>query len=118
MLGNGAYRVNLRLDIRRTALPIAAHASRHIDKVVRMAESVEALGDLLALGADALELLARRLRFACGLLSARRCRWGVRWPLRLRLIARTLQRALGLIEPLLSCSGRCDRRPLLGGQGT
>ena len=117
MLGNGAHRVNLRLDIGRNELPIAAHASLQIDQVVRMADSVEALGALLALGAEALELLARGLRFAFGLLSARRLRWVVSRPLRLRLIARTLQRALGLIEPLLRGGGRLDRRPLLGGQG-
>jgi hypothetical protein len=44
----------------------------HIDKVGGLADGADALSDLLALGAEALEFLVRRLRVLGGLLQA----WG------------------------------------------
>ena len=76
VLGNGANRVNLCADICRNALAVSAHASLSIDTVVGLAEVTDALGDLLSLGTDALELLARRLRVLCELLQACGCLWG------------------------------------------
>jgi hypothetical protein len=47
----------------------------HIDKVGGLADGADALSDLLALGAEALEFLVRRLRVLGGLLQA----WGGLW---------------------------------------
>jgi hypothetical protein len=70
MLGNGANRVNLLADICRNEPTVSPHASLHIDKVGDLADRTDTLGDLLSLGAEALELLARRLRVLFKLLQA------------------------------------------------
>ena len=79
VLGNGADRVDVLLDIRRNELAVATHAALQVDKVVGVADGADALGDLLALRAEALVLLASRLpppvRPAPGL----RRLWGAAW---------------------------------------
>jgi len=67
-LRNGANPINLRLDIRGNELAVSPHAAFYIDKVVGLADSADALGDLLSLRADALKLLVCRLRFLFDLL--------------------------------------------------
>ena len=76
VLRHAANGVNLPLDICRNEPTVSPHAAFHIDKVVGLAEVTDALGDLLSLGTDALELLARRLRVLCELLQACGCLWG------------------------------------------
>jgi len=116
VLGNGAHRVNLRLDICGNELPIATHAALQIDKVVRMADSTDTLSDLLALCAEALGLLASHFSVPLELLQAGGSLSGAtRLPF-CRRVARALRLALYLLEPLLSLGGRLRSRPLLHGQ--
>ena len=68
VLRHGAKGVHLRVDICRNELAVSPHAALHIDKVGDLADATDALGDLLALSADALKFLARRLRVLCNLL--------------------------------------------------
>ena len=49
LLGNGADRVDVVLDIPRNELAVATHAALQVDKVVGVADGADALGDLLAL---------------------------------------------------------------------
>ena len=83
--------------------------------MVGLADRTDALGDLLALGTEALELLARRLRVLCELLQACGSLWGATWAALFRRVARTLK--LSLLEPLLCLAGRLAGRPLLGSHG-
>jgi hypothetical protein len=62
LLGHGANAADLRSNISRNEPTVSAHAALQIDNVVDLADRTDALGDPLALSADALELLARRLR--------------------------------------------------------
>jgi len=114
VLRNGANGVHLRLDICRNELAVSPHAALHIDKVVGLTDAPNALGDLRSLGADALELLARRLRFPFELLQAGSGLWGATRPPFCRRVARTLQLPLSSLKPLLRLGGRLARRPLLG----
>src|SRR5918911_4580545 len=82
---------NLCADIGRNEPTISAHAALQIDHVVDLAARTDALGDLLALRADALELLARLLRFLCELLQPCGCSWGATWAALVRRVARPLQ---------------------------
>src|SRR4029453_2615514 len=115
MLSNAAHGVNLYLDIGRNELAVAAHAALQIDQVVDLADATDALGDLLSLGADAFELLARRVRFLCELLQACGGLWGATRPPFFRRVARALQLTLSLLKPRLRLGGRLRSRPLLGG---
>ena len=116
VLRNAANGANLCADICRNEPTIAAHAALHIDKVVDLADRTDALGDLLSLSADALELLARCLRFLGQLLQACSCLWGAPWAALVRRGARSLQ--LPLLNPCLRLAGRLRSCPLLGSHGT
>ncbi len=59
VLGNGADRVDVVLDISSIELPVASHAAPQIHKVIGVADGTEALGDHLALPRDAGTLDAR-----------------------------------------------------------
>ena len=72
MLSHPAHGVHLCWAIGRNAPAVAAHAALQIDTVIGLADATDAWGDLRSLGADAMELLARRLRFLGALLQA----WG------------------------------------------
>jgi hypothetical protein len=115
VLSNGANGISLRLDICRHALAVSPHAALHIDTVVGVSEATDALGDLRALGAAALELLARRWRVLCELLQAGGGLWGATRPPFCRCGARTLQLPLSLLKPLVRFGGCFRSRPLLGG---
>ena len=71
LLGNRADRGDMPLDIPRHELAVAPHAALHVNKVVGVADGAHALRDLLALGAEALGLVARR----CHLLRNLREAW-------------------------------------------
>src|SRR4029434_280661 len=88
-----------------------------MDKVVGLADATEALGDLGSLGADALELLARRLHFPCELLQAGSGLWGATRPPFCR--ARRPRPAVALVLAPAALAPRCRLRyrPLLGGHG-
>jgi hypothetical protein len=117
VLGNGAHCVNLLVDIRRNELPIATHTALQIDKVVGLADSADTLSDLLALGADALVLLASHFRFLLELLQACGVLWRAPRTVFLRLAACALQSSSHLLKPLLRLGGCFAGRPLLRGHG-
>ena len=73
VLRHAANGVKLPLDICRNEPTVSPHAALSIDKVVGLAEPTDTLGDLLSLGADALELLACRLCVLFELLQACGC---------------------------------------------
>ena len=54
LLGNGADRVDVALDIPGNEFPIATHAARQVDKVVGVADGTDTLGDRLTLLGEAL----------------------------------------------------------------
>jgi hypothetical protein len=68
VLGNGAERVAVRVDITGNELAMATYAPLPIDKVLSVAHSPYALGDLLVLLGAAVVLLASGLDFLLGLL--------------------------------------------------
>jgi hypothetical protein len=79
LLGNGADRVDVPLDIPGNELTIATHATLQVDKVVRVADSANALGDLRALLGEALVLVASGFDFLRNLLDTRCHLWGAPW---------------------------------------
>jgi hypothetical protein len=64
LLGKGADRGDVALDITGNALAIAPHTALHIDAVVGMADGAKAPGDLLALPGEALVLVASHFLMA------------------------------------------------------
>src|SRR2546421_8552146 len=75
MLGNGADRVDVALDIPGNELAVAPYAALHVDKVVGVADGPDTLGDQLALPSEALVFVARGGHVLRHLLQAR-CRLG------------------------------------------
>jgi hypothetical protein len=90
VLRNGANPIDLRLDINGNEFAVATHATLYIDKVVGLADGTDALGNLLSLGTDGLELLARDLRVLGELLLACDGLWRVTCPLFFRHVASAL----------------------------
>ena len=115
VLRNRAHLSHLRLDLSGNARAVATHAPFQINAVVGWADVPEALGDVLVLRADALQLLARRLGLASDLLHARPCRWSVHGARRLRLVPCLLRGDLHLLESLRRLRRCVARSALLGG---
>jgi hypothetical protein len=105
-------------DICRNELAIATHAALYIDKVGGLTDGTDAVSDLLSLRADALKLLARRVRFVCHLLQACGGPCRATWAAFFRCTAGVLQVPLHLRKPLLSLGGCLAGRPLLRGYRT
>ena len=118
MLRHAANRANLIMEIGGNELSMSTHASLETDQVVGLADATDALGHLLALGAEALDLWARRLGVVLSLLRGDGVLRGTSWPLRFRLFVRLWSVPCHLFESRLSLSGRLARGPLLGGDGT
>jgi hypothetical protein len=70
VLGDAANGVDVALDIGRNELAVSPPPALSIDKMGGLADAPDALADLLALPADALELLAGGLRLVLSLLQA------------------------------------------------
>jgi len=102
VLRHAANRVNLIMKIGGNELRISTHAALEIDKVVGLAEATDALGHLLALGAEALDLLARRLGVVLSLLRRGGVLRGPNWPLRFPLVVRLGSLSCHLFESRLS----------------
>src|SRR5713101_4327269 len=75
LLRNGAHRVDVLLDIPGNELAVATHAALQVDKVVGVADGADTLGDLLALFAEALVLVASGFHVLLHLLQARGYFW-------------------------------------------
>src|SRR5712691_6896866 len=101
VLRHAANGVNLLADICRNEPTVSPHATLYIDKVVGLADRTDALGDLLSLGTEALELQARRLRVLFELLQACGSLWGATWAALFRRVARPRKLLLALLAPLL-----------------
>jgi hypothetical protein len=67
LLGNRADRVDVLLDIAGYELAVPPHASLQVDKVIRVADGANALGDLLSLLREALIRLASCFHLLRGL---------------------------------------------------
>ena len=105
VLGDGADRVEVALDIPGNALAVAPHTALQVDTVGGVADGAEALGDRLALSGEALGLVASRFHVLRHLLQARCRLWGTTWTTLCRL-------AVGVVEGLLHLRERLFR---LGG---
>src|SRR2546423_5988756 len=79
VLGNGANRVDLLLDITGNQFAVATYPSLQVDKVVGVADGAYALGDRLALPGEALVLVASGFHVLRNLLQARCRLWGTTW---------------------------------------
>ena len=66
LMGNGADRVDVLLDIARNQLAVATHTSLQVDKVVRVADGANALGDCSRCSREALMLLASSFHLPAG----------------------------------------------------
>jgi hypothetical protein len=121
VLGNGADRVDVALDIPGNELPVATHTALPVHKVVGVAKGTDALGDLLSLRSEALILLASRGHCLRALCQARRRLWGTPWTTLGRLavgvvesLVHPLERLFRLRDglcgsPLFDDHRRCDR---------
>src|SRR5215470_1546709 len=105
VLRNTAHAANLFADICRNEPTVASHAAFQIDNVIDLADHTDALGDLLSLRADALELLTRRLRCLYELLQACGCSWRTTWTALMKNVAHPLQVLLHVLNPLLRLAG-------------
>jgi hypothetical protein len=75
LLGNGADRIDMLLDIPGHELAVSAAPSLQVNTVVSVTNGADALGDRLALPSETLVLLARGFHVLGNLLQAR-CRFG------------------------------------------
>lgn len=118
VLGHAAHGVNVALDISHNELAVSTHPALYIDQVVGLANAPDALGHLLALPADALELVAGSLRLVWSLLQASGALWGAIGRLWIGLVTRRRQVLLSLLQSHLRRAGRLARGPLFGSQGS
>jgi len=105
-LGNGADRIDVALDITGNELAVSTYPALEVDKVVGVADSTDALGDLLTLSHEALVLwrAASTSCWACSQLAATFAgRPGPRFPGSavggVVVLAYPLERLLGLWRP-------------------
>jgi hypothetical protein len=116
VLGNGADRVDVALDIPDNELPIATHAALHVHKVVGVANGADALGDLFALPGEPLVLVACGLDILGHLLQARCRLWGAAWATLVRLAGGVVDTFLHQGERLCRLHNDLCGSPLFDGQ--
>ena len=80
LLGNGADRVDVRLDITGDKLAVATHAALQIHKVVGTADATDARLDLFTVLSEALVLTTGRFERLLGVLQAHGFLGRVAWP--------------------------------------
>ena len=106
----------MALDIPSNELPVAPHAALQVDKVVGVADGADTLGDLLALFAEALVLVASGFHVLLHLLQARGYFWRAA---RARLCRFASGGVEGRLHPVACLfrlhNDRCGS-PLFGGQ--
>jgi hypothetical protein len=68
LLGNGTNRIDVLLDIPSDEFAVATHPALQVDKVVRVANGANALGDRLALPGEALVFVASHFHVPLDLL--------------------------------------------------
>src|SRR5262245_23564385 len=116
LLRNGANGIDVLLNIPRNELAVAPHAALQVDKVVGVAEGPNALGDLLALLAEALVFLASCFHVLRYLLQARGRLWGAAWATLVRLAGGGMDTLLHPVERLFRLHNDLGGSPLFGGQ--
>ena len=115
MLGDGADRVDVPLDITSNELAVATYAALQVDKVVGVADGADALGDLLALSSEALVLVASGFHVLRHLLQARCHLWGAARGAMGRRVMGVGEALVHPLERLFRLRGRFGRGPLFGG---
>jgi hypothetical protein len=117
LLGNGANRVDVLLDISGNELAVATHAAIEVDKVVGMADGTDALGDLFALPGEVLVLLTRGFHGLRSLLQTHGRLWGATGTALWRLAVDVGQERLPAVERLFSLYNGLVSRQLFGSHG-
>src|SRR5919109_2589887 len=112
LLGNGADRVDVALDIPSNEFAVATHTALQVHKVVGLAEGANALGDRLALAGKALVFLASAFHVLRHLLQARRRLWGTTWPTLCRLAVGVIEALMHALERLFGLRNRFCGCPL------
>ena len=108
LLGNGADRVDVLLDITGNELAVATHAALQVDKVVGVANGADALGDLSRAARRGAGARGERLSTSCCDLLQARCRlWGTARTTLCRLVVGVVEVLLHPLERLF----RLARRP-------
>jgi len=115
LLGDGADRVDVALDIPGHERAVATHTALQVDTVGGVADGAEALGDRLALSGEALVLVASRFHVLRNLLQARCRLWGTTWTTLCRLAVGVVEGLLHLLERLFRRGGGLCGSPLFGG---
>ena len=115
LLGNGTDGMELGMDITRNEFAVTTHAALQIDEVIGMANSADALRDLLALCAKALVRVARSLQRVFDLLQVCNALWrAARAALHGRVGGRR-EILVRLLERLFCLGDSLGDRPLFGG---
>jgi hypothetical protein len=117
LLGNGANRVDVLLDISGNELAVATHTTIEVDKVVGMTDGTDALRDLCALPGEVLVLLTRGFHGLRSLLQTHGRLWGTTGTALWRLAIDVGQERLLTVERLFSMDNGLVRRPLFGSHG-
>src|SRR5262249_20300647 len=111
LLGNGTDRGDGLLDITGNELAITTHTALQINKMVRLADGADALGDRFTLAGEVLVCVARGCHILLGLLQARFPLWGAARAALGRLAVDTggallqpLERLFRLGDSLVGCS--------------
>src|SRR5215471_5517995 len=108
--------MNLGMDITGNEFAVATHAALQIDKVIGMADSADALGDLLALCAEALVCVARYLQRVFDVLQACDALWRTARAALCRLVGGHREVLVRLLERRFSLGDSLGGCPLFGGQ--
>jgi len=115
LLGHGAERIDVALDIPGNALPVATHAALHVDTVGGVTKGAEALGDHLALPNEALVLVARGCHILRHLLQTRCRLWRTTWTTLCRRAGGVVEVLLPPLERLFGLRHGLCSSPLCGG---
>jgi hypothetical protein len=94
----------LSVDIGGDELAASTHPTLQVNKMIGLADGLDALFDVLSLLGQSLMLTAGRLEGLLGLFKARRRFWRTAWAAFIRLIACALKTRLDVLN-LLLCLG-------------
>src|SRR5215831_864539 len=118
LLGHGADRGDVLLDLTSDELAVAPHAALQVHKVVGVANGPNALADLLPHVRQALVLLASRFHLLHGVLQARYHFWGTARAASFQGCVEALGLRLYLFERLFSRGDGLGGGTLFGGHGS
>src|SRR5262249_12162849 len=116
LLGNGADRGEVLLDITGDELAVATHAALQVHKVVGVANGTNALGDLLTLPGETLVLVARGFHALRYLFQPWNRLWRAAWTTLGRLAIGVVAALVHPLERLFSLRHGLGRSSLFDGQ--